>query len=91
MGAVGNSGLRCRTYSTPVFAPLSSSASSWAALVTGTSRPLEDLVADLVVCDVGAMVGGVVGEVREVDDVVSGGEGVDAEEEALGKVSTPPC
>ena len=57
----------------------------------GTSRLLEDLVADLMVCDAGVVVGSVVGEVREVDDVVGGGEDVDAEEEVFGKISAPPC
>ena len=78
IGLVGNSGLRRRTYSQPTEAPLSSSASLLAALVAGTSRFLEALVADLVACGFVAVGGCVVGVVDEVDEVVGGDEGVDA-------------
>ena len=84
IGVVGNSGRQCRTYSTPVLAPLSNSASGTAALVTGTSRFLEVLV----VCGDVAVGDCVVVVVDEVDDVVGGDEG-DAEAEAFGKVPTP--
>ena len=66
-GVVGNSGLRRRTYLTPVFAPESRRASSSAALGTETSRLREDLVVELFGGgdEVGACVEDVVGGVVE--------------------------